>query len=119
MEPFIAEIRAVAESIFLGGDWIFLGMVIVAALVGVAAMKNVGQIICTSVLAMIVLGVILLIYGGVQSEAPTDPASYLSTFTDGWAALADMPGSKLISYLITFAVAIIVLFLGKSLIFRD
>lgn len=119
MEGMIGDIRGVAESMFLGGDWIYLGMIAVAALVGVAAMKNIGQILCTSVLAMIVLGVIWLIYGGATSEAPTAPATYLSQLETGWATLGETSGSTLVGYLVTFAVAIVVLFLGKSLIFRN
>lgn len=119
MEGMIGEIRAVAESMFLSGDWIYLGMVIVAALVGVVAMKNFGQILCVSVLAMIVLGVVWLIYGGATSEAPTAPGTWLSQLEAGWTALGETSGSTLVGYLVTFAVAIIVLFIGKSLIFRN
>lgn len=119
MEGMIGEIRAVAESMFLSGDWIYLGMVVLAALVGVAAMRNVGQILCVSVLAMIVLGLIRLIYGGATSEAPTAPETYLGQLESGWAALGDTSGSTLVGYLVTFALAIIILFLGKSLIFRE
>lgn len=119
MEGMISELRAVAESMFLSGNWVYLGMVAAAALVGVAAMRNIGQILCVSVLAMIVLGVIWLIYGGVISEAPTAPATYLGQIEAGWAALSETPGSTLVGYLVTFAVAIAVLFIGKSLIFRN
>ncbi len=118
MEGMIGEIRAVAEGIFLGGDWTYLGMVIVAALVGVAAMRNVGQIFCVSLLAMVVLGLIWLVFGGAMSEAPTDPATYLGQLETGWASIGEMSGTTLVSYLVTFAVAIGVLFIGKSLVFR-
>lgn len=119
MEGMIGEIRTVAESMFLSGDWIYLGMVSVAALVGVVAMRNVGQILCVSVLAMIALGVIWLVYGGATSEAPTEPATWLGQLEAGWAALGETPGSTLVGYLVSFAVVIAVLFLGKSLIFRE
>ena len=118
MEGMIGEIRAVAESIFLGGNWVFLGMVILAALVGVFAMRSVGQIICVSVLAMVVLGLLWLVYGGATSEAPTSPGSYLSQLDAGWLSLADMSAAKVISYLIVFAVTIAVLFVGRSIFFR-
>lgn len=114
----IGEIRGVAESIFLGGDLMFIGMVALAALVGVFAMRNVGQLFCVSLLAMIVLGVILMVFGGATSEAPTDPATYMNQLNAGWSNLAEMSGATLVSYLVIFAVAIGILFIGKSLIFR-
>lgn len=115
----IGEIRAVAESMFLSGNWMYLGMVVVAALVGVAAMRNIGQILCVSLLAMIVLGLIWMIYGGATSDAPSDPATYMSQLEAGWANMADLSGTTLVGYLVTFAGAILVLFLGKSLVFRN
>ncbi len=118
MEGMIGELRAVAEGIFLGGNWAFLGMVVVAALVGVAAMRSVGQIVCVSVLAMAVLGILWLVYGGVRSDAPTSPGSYLSQLDAGWASLGAMSGATIILYLLVFAVVIAVLFIGKSLFFR-
>ena len=119
MEGMIGEIRGAAESMFLSGDWVYLGMVIVAVLVGVASMKNLGQVICTSVLAMLVLGVIWLLYNGATSEEPAAPATYASQLESGWANLGAMSGATLIGYLIAFAVVILVLFLGRSLIFRN
>jgi hypothetical protein len=118
MEGMIGEIRAVAESMFLSGDYIYLGMVIVAALVGVFSMRNFGQIFCVSLLAMAVLGLIWLVYGGATSEAPSDPATYLGQLDAGWAVIGAMSGATLVGYLVTFAVAIGVLFVGKSLVFR-
>lgn len=118
MEGMIGEIRAVAESMFLSGNFIYLGMVIVAVLVGVFSMRNFGQIFCTSLLAMVVLGLILLVYGAATGEAPSDPASYLGQLENGWAAMGEMSGTTLVGYLVTFAVAIGVLFIGKSLVFR-
>ena len=114
----IGEIRAVAESIFLSGDWTYIGMVAVAILVGVFSMRNLGQILCVSLLAMVVLGLITLVYGGATSEAPTAPATYLGQLESGWASVGAMSGTTLVGYLVTFAVVIGVLFLGKSLVFR-
>lgn len=118
MEGMIGEVRAVAEGIFLGGNYVFLGMVIVAALVGVFAMRNVGQIVCVSVLAMAVLGILWLVYGGATSDAPTSPGTYLSQLNDGWASLGDISGATMIIYLLVFAITIAILFIGKSLFFR-
>jgi len=118
MEGMIGELRAVAEGIFLGGNWIFLGMVVVAALVGVAAMRSVGQIVCVSVLAMAVLGILWLVVGGARSESPTSPGAYLAQLDYGWASLGDMSGTTIILYLLVFAIVIAVLFIGKSLFFR-
>ncbi len=118
MEGMIGEIRAVAEGIFLGGNYVFLGMVIVAALVGVFAMRNVGQIICVSVLAMLVLGLLWLVYGGATSDAPTSPGAYLTQLDAGWASLGAMSGATMLIYLLIFAVTIAILFIGKSLFFR-
>lgn len=118
MDAILSDIIAVAESMFLGGDMIFLGMVIVAALVGVAAMRNVGQILCVSVLAMVVLGLIWVAYGGATSEAPTDPGTWIAQLEAGWASMGQTSGSTLVGYLVTFAAAIVVLFIGKSLVFR-
>ncbi len=114
----IGEIRTVAESMFLSGDFIYLGMVVVAALVGVFSMRSLGQIFCVSLLAMIVLGLIWMAYGGATSDAPSDPGTYLGQLDAGWAAIGAMSGTTLVGYLVTFAVAIGVLFIGKSLVFR-
>ena len=114
----ISEFRAVAEGIFLSGNWVFMAMVIAAALVGVAAMRNFGQIVCVSVLAMVVLAVLWLIYGGATSGAPVDPGAYLAQLEAGWASLGATSGATIISYLVVFALAIVVLFIGKSLFFR-
>jgi len=119
MEGMIGEVRGAAESMFMSGNWVYLGMVILAVLVGVASMKNLGQVICTSVLAMLVLGIIWLLYNGATSEAPTAPNTYMSELESGWANLGAMSGASLIGYLIAFAVIIGVLFLGKSLLFRN
>jgi len=118
MDAILSDIIAVAESIFLGGNWTYLAMVVGAALVGVAAMRSFGQIFCVSVLAMIVLGLILIAYGGATSEAPSDPATWIAQVEAGWASMGETTGSTLIGYLVTFVGAIGVLFLGKSLIFR-
>ena len=119
MEGMIGEVRAVAESIFLSGNWTYIGMVVVAALVGVGAMRSVGQILCVSVLAMVVLGIIWLVYGGATSDAPSDPATYMGQLDSGWESLGAMSGTALVSYLLVFAVVIVVLFIGKSLVFRN
>lgn len=118
MEGMIGEFRGVAESVFLGGNWIFMGMVIIAALVGVAAMRSVGQIICVSVLAMLVLAVLWLLYGGATSGAPADPGAWLAQLNDGWASLGATSGTTIVSFLALFVVSIVVLFIGKSLFFR-
>ena len=118
MEGILAEVRVVAESMFLSGNWIYLGMVIAAALVGVAAMKNIGQILCVSLLAMVMLAVIWMVYGGATSDAPSDPATYINQLEAGWASMADLSGTTLVGYLLTFAGSILVLFIGKSLVFR-
>lgn len=119
MQGIISDIRAVAETMFLSGDWIFLAMVVVALLIGVIAMRNIAQLFCASLLAMVVLAVIWMVYSGATGAAPSDPATYLDQLTAGWATLKDMAGTTLVGYLVTFAAAIIVLFIGKSLIFRD
>ncbi len=119
MEGMISEIRAVAESMFLSGDWTFTGMAVVAALIGVFAMRNVGQILCVSLLAMVALGAIWIIYGGATSDAPSDPATYMNGLNAGWESLGAMTGTSLVGYLVTFAVAIVVLFIAKSLVFRN
>lgn len=119
MEGMIGEIRAVAENMFLGGNWIFTGMVVVSALVGVFAMRSVGQILCTSVLAMIALGAMWLIYGGATSGDAANPGAYLGQLQAGWATLGDTSGTTVISYMLIFAVSIVVLFIGKSLFIRN
>lgn len=118
MELILSDIQAVAESIFLGGDWISLAMVIGAVLVGVFSMRSFGQILCTSVLALVVLAIIWIVYGGATSAAPTDPATWIGQLEAGWASMGATSGSTLIGYLITFAAAIGVLSLVRSLLFR-
>jgi len=118
MELIFSDIQAVAESIFLGGDWTYLAMVLGAVLVGVFAMRNFGQILCVSVLALLVLAIIWVVYGGAMSETPSDPATWIAQLEAGWASMSATSGSTLIGYLVTFAVAIGVLFLGRSLLFR-
>jgi len=118
MDIILSDVRAVAESMFLSGDWTSIAMIAGAIAVGVLAMKNVGQILCVSVLAMIVLGVIWVGYGGATSAAPADPATWISQLEAGWASMTATNGSTMVGYLITFAAAIGVLFIGKSLLFR-
>lgn len=118
MELIFSDIRAVAESIFLGGDWTYLAMVLGALLVGVLAMRNLGQILCVSVLALVVLAIVWLVYGGATSATPSDPATWVAQLEAGWASMTQTSGSILVGYLVTFAVVIGVLFLGKSLLFR-
>jgi len=119
MEVILSDLRAVAESIFLSGNWTYIGMVAGAVLIGVIAMRSFGQILCVSVLAMIMLGVIWIAYCGATSAAPSDPATWISQLEAGWASMSQMAGSTLIGYLVTFAIAIAVLFIGKSLVFRN
>ena len=118
MEMIISDIRAVAESMFLGGNWTFLAMVVVAALIGVMAMRNLGQILCVSVLSMISLGAIWLIYGGATSEEPAAPATWMSQLEAGWANIGATSGSTMVGYLIVFAAVIAILFIGKSIVSR-
>ena len=118
MEGMIGEIRAVAEGIFLSGDWTYIGMVAGALLIGLLAMKNFGQILCVSLLAMVMLAIIWIVYGGATSAAPSDAATWMSQLEAGWAAVSASSGSTLVGYLITFAVVLGVLFIGKSLLFR-
>jgi hypothetical protein len=119
MEGMIGEVRAVAESIFLGGDWTYIGMVAAAILVGVFAMRNVGQILCVSVLGLVMLGIIWVVYGGATSETPSDPETWMGQLEAGWASIGATTGTTLVSYLIVFAIAIGVLFIAKSLLIRD
>jgi len=118
MDIILSDLRAVAESIFLGGNWTYIAMVAGAIVIAVMAMKNLTQILCISFMAMVVLGIIWLGYGGATSAAPTDPATWISQLEAGWASMGQTTGSTMVGYLVTFAGAIIVLFLGKSLIFR-
>jgi len=118
MDLILTDIRNVAESIFLGGDMIFLAMVIGAVLVGVFSMRSFGQILCTSVLALVVLAIIWIIYGGATSAAPTDPATWIGQLEAGWATMGGISGSTMVGYLVTFAAAIGVLSLVRSLLFR-
>ncbi len=118
MNVILSDIMAVAETIFLGGDMIGLAMVAGAILIALFAMRNFGQILCSSVLAMLVLGLVWIGYGGATSAAPSDPATWLSQLEAGWAAVDATSGTTMIGYLVTFAVAIGVLFLGRSLLFR-
>ena len=118
MDMIINDIRGVAESIFLGGNMTFLAMVIGAVLIGVFSMRSFGQILCTSVLALVVLAIIWIVYGGATSAAPTDPATWFGQLEAGWATMGATSGSTLIGYLVTFAVSIGVLSLVRSLLFR-
>lgn len=56
MNVIFSDIMAVATSIFTGGDWTTLAMVGGAIVIALFAMRNLGQILCSSVLAMVVLG---------------------------------------------------------------
>lgn len=118
MEGMIGEIRATAESIFLGGDWIYLGMVGVALIAGVLATRNIAQVLCGSLLAMLVLALVWVGYGGATSETPTDPATWIGQVENGWANVSASSGGTLVSYLIVFAIVIGVLSLARSLVFR-
>ena len=118
MNVILSDIMGVAESIFLGGDMIGLAMVVGAILIALFAMRNLGQILCTSVLAMIVLGLVWIGYNSATSAAPSDPATWTGQLEAGWNAIGAMSGTTMIGYLVTFAVALGVLFLGRSLLFR-
>lgn len=118
MNVILSDIMGVAESVFLGGDWTMLGMVVAAILIALFAMRNFGQILCSSVLAMLLLGLVWIGYYGATSAAPSDPATWTGQIEQGWAAIAAMSGTTVIGYMVTFAVALGVLFLGRSLLFR-
>ncbi|WDI33091.1 hypothetical protein PUV54_07765 [Hyphococcus flavus] len=119
MEGMIGEVRATAEAVFLGGDWIWMGMVIVAAIIGLFSMRNAAQVLCASLLSMIALGLIWVLYGGATSETPTAPGVYMDQLNGGLASLSAMTGSTLVSYLLVFAVVILVLFILRSLVIRN
>jgi len=118
MDIILSDIRNVAESIFMDSSMTYIAMVVVAILIAVMSMRNLTQILCISFMAMVVLAIIWLVYGGATSAAPTDPATWISQLQAGWASMAQTTGSTMVGYLVTFAAVIIVLFLGKSLIFR-
>lgn len=118
MNVILSDIMAVATSIFTGGDMIGLAMVVGAILIALFAMRNLGQILCTSVLAMIVLGLVWIGYNGATSGAPSDPATWTGQLEAGWAAIGAMSGTTMIGYMVTFAVLLGALFLGRSLLFR-
>ena len=119
MNVILNDIMAVAESIFLGGDYIGLGMVVAAILVGLFAMRSFGQLLCTSVLAMIVLGLVWIGYYGATSAEPSNPATYTNQLTAGWDTIGAMSGTTVIGYMVTIAVVLGVLFLARSLLFRN
>jgi len=118
MQGMIGEIRAVAEMVFLGGNWVFLGMVIVASLIAAVSMRNITQLVGVSIFAMLVMAVIWLIFGVISGGAFTDPATYVNQLNSGLASFGAMSAATLIGYLVTFAIVVTVLFLGKSLLFR-
>jgi len=119
MEGMIGEVRAVAEGVFLGGDYVFLGMVVVAAIIGLFAMRSAAQVFCASLLAMGMLGLIWVGYNGATSETPTAPMAYKDSLDVGLSNLTAVSGSTLVSYLIVFAVVILVLFIARSLLIRN
>lgn len=118
MNVILSDIMGVAESIFVGGDMIGLAMVGGAIVLALFAMRNFGQILCSSVLAMLLLGLVWIGYYGATSAAPSDPATWTGQLVAGWAEIGAMSGTTMIGYLVTFAAALGVLFLVRSLLFR-
>ncbi|MFQ5561954.1 MAG: hypothetical protein ACE5FO_00130 [Parvularculaceae bacterium] len=119
MDVIFSDLVGVARSVFLGGDWINLAMVIVAALIGALMMRSLGQLFGVSVAAMIIFALAQLIYGGATSATPTDPQIWLGQLESGWASMMETSGRILVGYFVVFAVAVMVLFFGKSLVFRE
>ena len=118
MAGILSDISAAAESLFLSGSWVFLGMVVLALFFGVSRMRSISQILCVSVLGLSALGVVWVLYGGVTSGARADLGAWIAQLNAGWAALSAISATTLIGYLIAFAIGIAVLFAGKSIFFR-
>ena len=118
MDMIFSDVQASAESLFLSGNWTYLGMVVAALFVGVFSMRSIGQLLCSSVLAMIVLAVIWIGYNSYVGGTISDPATWQTQLQTGWANLGAFAGSTLVAHWLTFAISIGVLYLGKSLIFR-
>lgn len=118
MNVILADIRSVAESMYLGGDWTFLAMVVIAALIGVAAMRSLGQILCVSLLAMLALGAIWVIYGGATSAEPGSLATWGSQLEAGWASISATNGATMVGSLLVFAASIVILYIVRSLFIR-
>lgn len=119
MDLILTDLRGAAESLFLSGDYTYLAMVAVALLIGVFSMRNFGQVLCVSLLSLVALAAISIVYSGATSAAPSDPATWTGQLESAWTSMEATTGQDLIGYLIVFAVAISVLFLGKSLLFRN
>lgn len=118
MDVIVSDLLDVARAVFLGGDWINLAMVVGVAIVGALMMRNLGQLFGVSVVAMVLFALAQLIYGGATSAAPSDPQVWMGQLESGWASMMETSGRTLIGYFVVFAVAVTVLFSGKSLIFR-
>ena len=118
MEIIISDLRAVAEGMFLSGNWGFLAMIIIAALIGVAAMRSMGQILCGSLLAMMALGAIWIVYGGATSAEPGNLNTWTGQLEAGWASISQTSGATMVGYLIVFAASIAILFVGRTLFLR-
>ncbi len=118
MDLFFSDVEAAANALFLSGNWVFLGMVALAIIIGVFFMRNFGQLLCGSLLALVALGVIWLVYNGATSETPSDLDTWTAQLNAGWASLQGMSGGFLAGALVTLAIVIGVIFLGRSLIFR-
>ncbi len=119
MEVIVSDLLGFARGVFLGGDWINLAMVVGVAVIGAFMMRNLGQLFGVSVVAMLIFALVQIVYGGATSAAPTDPQIWLGQLETGWATMMATSGLTFVGYFVVFAVAVSVLFGGKSLIFRD
>lgn len=118
MEGFLSEFTTTAKDWFLGGDWQFVGIVAVVAIIATLTMRGFGQLLGASVFAMILLYVGREVVTVAKGETASDPQAYLAQLNSMLASVMEDRGGVLITATAIFAVLIIVLTILKSLVFR-
>lgn len=118
MEGFLSEFTTTAQDWFLGGDWQFLGIVAVVAIIVTLTMRGIGQLLGASVFAMILLYVGKEVVTVAQGETASDPQAYLTQLNGMLTTVMDDRGGVLIVATAIFAVLIVVLTIVKGFVFR-
>lgn len=118
MDVFLSELIAGAKSIFLGGDYVLLGVVIVVALLVASVIRGAGQLFGASVFAMLLAAFGVGVANVAMGDNPSDPQAYLAGLDGALTGLMQDPGGAMIVGAVVFAVLLVVLMLLKSLVFR-
>ena len=118
MDAVLNDLTAVARDVFTSGNWVFIALVLVVALIGALMMSNYRQAFGTSVFAMLLLGVFTIIYCVATGTMPGELSTWTAELQSGWNKVMGMTGATLVGYFAMFFVAISLLFTIRRLFIR-